>query len=157
MEKIEKNKSDKVIILTMVFLVGLSFLLILIQAPKQNTKLNTGPKNNTENSTVSVEMIKRLVLLVKYNNETCPELQVEHTNNETNETEILDIKTVKKVNESMPTINFVGLGAYNMNSGIKPEIRYINQGNCTPQALLISNEDFINLLLSYGVPIEEND
>lgn len=112
------------------------------------------PETPNPGKEVEVAYWQNLYLLVKYNRSVCPDLKVEHTNGWVNKTEILEIETVQNTTHE---INFVMLNRYNTNDpSIKPEISWVDQGNCKPQALLLSNSEFIQLLVDEGVQIERD-
>jgi len=90
---------------------------------------------------------QKLVLLVKYNKTECPELSVVHRNTTTK------VDAVKNITQE---VNFVYLGRYDTNDpDNKVNFNFVNQNDCAPEILLITNEEFLTLIMEYGVKVAE--
>jgi hypothetical protein len=128
--------------------------IALIYTSLHKSAIQINSTNITKNLTQEITpgYYQKLVLLVKYNKTECPNLKVNHTNPATNISEVLEIKTVKNITKE---INYVELGRYDTNNpSIQPIISWIDYWKCYPQALLVTNNEFLEILVSYGIPID---
>lgn len=93
---------------------------------------------------------QKLILLVKYDEYACPGFwAINHTRD--NQSWILPIQKVKNIAQE---INFVELGRYDTNNpDNRVKFNWVNQSGCNPEHLLITNNEFITMLMDLGVPV----
>lgn len=112
------------------------------------------PVQQQEEETI-VPFYQNILLLVKYNKTMCPDLMVNHSNINFPEGELVEIQQVKNISQE---VNYAELGQYDTNNQeIMPLVQWVNANDCEPEAILISNTDFISLLLDLGVPVDRED
>lgn len=160
-EKDKERHKKKVIGITFMIVVVVIIALVVIFVPEAQDPITNITENKTENvSNVSNNMtegteipfLQRLVLLIKYNETECPNLALNLTKN--NESYIVEIEKVENIDEN---ISFARLGRYDTNSEPLIEFSFVNYNNCEPDYLLITNNEFISLLLELGVTIEQKE
>lgn len=153
--KPKAKKNHWVFLILIILAVGLlpftAFRNTNEPAPETQVQPEQTPQENVTEPQVAY--YQKIIALIKYDKEVCPDLKIEHTNTATDIVEVLDIEQVKDIEQE---INFVELGRYDTNNpNIKPLLNFVNEETCQPQVLLISNTQFINLLLEYGVEVEK--
>lgn len=138
------NKKIKIVLYT-----GLIILIVLklgLYGWNYFQTIVDGP----EPSEQAIPYYQKIILLVKYNDSICPNLAVNHTRD--NQSWIKSIKHVANISQE---INFVELGRYNTNvPTFRIQFEFVNTGNCTPDFLILTSNEFITLLIDYGVSVE---
>lgn len=152
----QKTTHNKIFILFIIGVLVLPMFFFMTRNQPEEQPVQQPVEQPTQQPTdTQIPYIQNIVLLVKYNHTLCPDLQVEHSSSANpDKVEVLDIKQVKDIDVE---VNYAELGEYDTNNqDIVPLLNWVNVGECTPDALIISNTEFLKLLMDLGVPVEDS-